>query len=200
MKFEIASDQSVILYLDDKVSEKSIKRLKSISLLIDTTLQQDLVDLIPSYCSILIIFNPITTSHDDVKQRIITAFNEEMVAPTPKKTSELIRLPVYYSLHTGPDLERIAAHHKVEVGDVIKWHYMNVYRVYAIGFAPGFAYLGEVDSRIAMPRLSTPRPSVPIPSLNHRCLLKWAIKFSLCQSQKKNFSIWVVSYENFFSH
>ncbi|MFB3059599.1 MAG: allophanate hydrolase subunit 1, partial [Gammaproteobacteria bacterium] len=70
-------------------------------------------------------------------------------------------LPVYYSLESGPDLEIIAKRGKISVDDVIEIHLAGEYRVYAIGFAPGFAYLGEVDERIAAPRLATPRQKVP---------------------------------------
>ncbi|MDX2348894.1 MAG: carboxyltransferase domain-containing protein, partial [Porticoccus sp.] len=49
----------------------------------------------------------------------------------------------------------------LSVDEVIALHQAQEYRVYAIGFAPGFAYLGQVDERIAAPRLATPRPQVP---------------------------------------
>jgi len=49
----------------------------------------------------------------------------------------------------------------MSVEQVISLHQAQEYRVYAIGFSPGFAYLGEVDERIAMPRLATPRLKVP---------------------------------------
>jgi KipI family sensor histidine kinase inhibitor len=74
---------------------------------------------------------------------------------------DLVTLPVYYSLESGPDLEVIAERAKLDVAAVIDIHQQQEYRVYAIGFAPGFAYLGEVDERIAAPRLATPRQKVP---------------------------------------
>jgi KipI family sensor histidine kinase inhibitor len=74
---------------------------------------------------------------------------------------ELVTLPVYYGLESGPELELIAERGGISVDDVIAIHQQQEYRVYAIGFAPGFAYLGEVDERIAAPRLATPRQKVP---------------------------------------
>jgi KipI family sensor histidine kinase inhibitor len=70
-------------------------------------------------------------------------------------------LPVYYAPESGEDLERLAANAGLSIEDVIAIHSGGNYRVYAIGFAPGFAYLGEVDERIAAPRLPTPRQRVP---------------------------------------
>jgi KipI family sensor histidine kinase inhibitor len=70
-------------------------------------------------------------------------------------------LPVYYAPEVGIDLESLAERAGLSVSKVIDLHASSEYRVYAIGFAPGFAYLGEVDERIAAPRLATPRASVP---------------------------------------
>ena len=70
-------------------------------------------------------------------------------------------LPVYYAPESGEDLESLAASTGLSTDEVIAIHSEEEYRVYAIGFAPGFAYLGQVDERIAAPRLATPRQRVP---------------------------------------
>ncbi|HDY82106.1 MAG TPA: carboxyltransferase domain-containing protein, partial [Halieaceae bacterium] len=68
---------------------------------------------------------------------------------------------VYYAAEVGEDLESLAQHAGLSTAEVIDLHSSTEYRVYAIGFAPGFAYLGQVDERIAAPRLTTPRLKVP---------------------------------------
>jgi KipI family sensor histidine kinase inhibitor len=70
-------------------------------------------------------------------------------------------LPVYYDVEAGADLSDLAEASGLSVDQVIEIHSSTPYRVYAIGFAPGFAYLGQVDERIARPRLATPRLRVP---------------------------------------
>ena len=75
--------------------------------------------------------------------------------------SKIVELPVYYSEESGPELALISNNSGLTIEEVINLHQSLTYRVYAIGFAPGFAYLGEVDQRIASPRLSTPRMKVP---------------------------------------
>ncbi|MEM1142862.1 MAG: carboxyltransferase domain-containing protein, partial [Pseudomonadota bacterium] len=67
----------------------------------------------------------------------------------------------YYHPEAGADLETLAEQRSLSWSDIAAIHYQQEYRVYAIGFAPGFAYLGDVDERIAAPRLSTPRKQVP---------------------------------------
>ena len=74
-------------------------------------------------------------------------------------------LPVWYGPESGPDLVELADSNGLSVDEVVQRHHTREYRVYAIGFAPGFAYLGEVDEVIARPRLTTPRQQVPTGSV-----------------------------------
>ncbi len=159
MSIEIASERSVIVTLNESISEKSITQLQALTYRIKQDLGALIIDLIPSYQSILVIFDPLLTDHVEISHRLFS-LTDEQGATAQNGQSSLIRLPVYYSPQTGPDLERIATFNHCSIEDVITLHYMNVYRVYAIGFAPGFAYLGEVDEKIATPRLPTPRANV----------------------------------------
>jgi KipI family sensor histidine kinase inhibitor len=77
------------------------------------------------------------------------------------ESGRTVVLPVYYAPESGEDLENLAAGAGLSTEEVIAIHSDTEYRVYAIGFAPGFAYLGQVDERIAAPRLATPRQRVP---------------------------------------
>ena len=84
-----------------------------------------------------------------------------MTVSNAQQQGSLVILPVYYSAESGPDLQGLADGAGLSVDEVIAIHQQTEYRVYAIGFAPGFAYLGEVDERIAASRLATPRQKVP---------------------------------------
>ena len=85
----------------------------------------------------------------------------EQVADESVTEGKLVHLPVYYSEESGPDLAMLAKRANLSIEDTIALHQSMAYQVYAIGFAPGFAYLGEVDSRLAAPRIATPRLKVP---------------------------------------
>ncbi|HBM84345.1 MAG TPA: allophanate hydrolase [Halieaceae bacterium] len=123
-------------------------------------LQGDLIDLVPSYASLLVIYDALRTDHFSVVHRL-QALQGTIEAATAGSGGREIELPVYYSPETGADLERLAREADLTVDEVITLHCATQYTVYAIGFAPGFAYLGHVDSRIAAPRLTTPRQRVP---------------------------------------
>ncbi|UTA47833.1 5-oxoprolinase subunit PxpB [Simiduia sp. 21SJ11W-1] len=117
-----------------------------------------LVDMVPSYGSLLVTYNPLEADPLTVRATLKRCAQGEATAG---RVSQLVRLPVYYAPEAGPDLEALAERAKLSVAEVVSIHTETLYRVYAIGFAPGFAYLGEVDERIAAPRLATPRTKVP---------------------------------------
>jgi KipI family sensor histidine kinase inhibitor len=100
------------------------------------------------------------TDHMSVIKRLHGIGNATMQGDSTTAGREIV-LPVYYSTESGADLEHLAEQAELSIADVIALHSGTEYRVYAIGFAPGFAYLGHVDPRIAAPRLPTPRQKVP---------------------------------------
>ena len=131
--------------------------------MVRTYIGTDLIDLIPSYASILVIYDNFKTDHFTVSKvlRRTILETENLNVTNQVRNGNLITLPVYYSLESGPDLSNLAKNTNLSIEEVMAIHQQVEYRVYAIGFAPGFAYLGHVDERIAAPRLSTPRLRVP---------------------------------------
>jgi KipI family sensor histidine kinase inhibitor len=123
-------------------------------------LQDDLIDLVPSYASLLVIYDGLRTDHFSVSRRL-HALQPAIAEAIAAEGGREIVLPVYYSAESGADLERLARESGLSIEEVIALHSAAEYTVYAIGFAPGFAYLGHVDPRIAAPRLATPRKRVP---------------------------------------
>ncbi len=159
MRIEIAGQNAFIVYFAEQTSAAVSAQIQAAVANILATMQDGIVDLVPSYASLLVIFDPDRNDHFAIKQQLRTALtNLDAVDAT---AGDLVILPVYYSAESGPDLEVIAARGNISIDDVIEIHQQQEYRVYAIGFAPGFAYLGEVDERIAAPRLATPRQKVP---------------------------------------
>ena len=159
MKIEIAGQNAFIVYFADHASAEVSAQIQAAVANISAQLKTGIVDLVPSYASLLIIFDLDLVDHFEVKQKLHVALAN--LQSDASVSGSVVTLPVYYSSESGPDLEVIAERAKLEVDEVIEIHQQQEYRVYAIGFAPGFAYLGEVDERIAAPRLATPRQKVP---------------------------------------
>jgi KipI family sensor histidine kinase inhibitor len=154
-----SGENAMILYLGNDTSPEIAARVQLAAAAIEAALGADLVDLVPSYASILIIYDAMNTDHLSVGHRVRAALANLPVA-TGTEGRDVV-LPAYYAPEAGADLEAVAERAGLTIEEVIALHAQREYRVYAIGFAPGFAYLGQVDKRIASPRLSTPRLKVP---------------------------------------
>jgi KipI family sensor histidine kinase inhibitor len=158
-RVNLASENSVIVYFSERPCAKTSCLIANTTEQLKNKLSHKLIDLVPSYHSLLVVYNPLEINYLTIKNEIYS-----IASKIPNKVlsaGKSIELPVYYSQESGPDLQRLADHANLTIDQVIALHQQTEYTVYAIGFAPGFAYLGEIDSRIAMPRLSTPRTSVP---------------------------------------
>ncbi len=159
MRIVVAGQNAFIVYFADQTSAAVSAQIQAAVNNIRATMQDCIVDLVPSYASLLVIFDLDRSDCFAVKRQLRGALSD--LEDLDTTAGELITLPVYYSAESGPDLEIIAERGSLSVDQVIEIHQQQEYRVYAIGFAPGFAYLGEVDERIAAPRLATPRQKVP---------------------------------------
>jgi len=156
MKIETASVDSVILYFEDRICEEVLNQVQHANNALKTL--PHIINLTPSYNSILIEYNIFKYDTHTIMSKI-----RETIASTPysKETSKgkIIEIPVDYT--KGLDLEKVAELHGITPSEIIAKHTEKTYRVYAIGFMVGFAYLANVDDAIVTPRLSTPRAKVP---------------------------------------
>ncbi len=159
LNIQVAGENALIIYFTEQASSACAAKVQQAEQLIRTQMANDIIDLVPSYASILVVFNMLDIDHHQLRNKLRNLL--EQLSSTTNKQGRLVELPAYYSAKSGPDLARIAQHANLTVEHVIQLHQAQEYHVYAIGFAPGFAYLGEVDARIAMPRLATPRQAVP---------------------------------------
>ena len=159
-----ASENSIIVYFGSETSDSISNQINAFCIHMKTNYQTYIIDLISSYASVLLIFDVPNISHSEIK-RIVRASLAKLEKSSKKsgvsKEKQVITLPVLYGGENGPDLSTIAKNAGISEREVISIHESKPYLVYAIGFAPGFAYLGEVDPKIATPRLETPRQTVP---------------------------------------
>lgn len=156
---QVAGENSAVIYFGNVASAEISAQVQQCADVIASELGTALIDIVPSYASLLVIYNAFEIDHLAVNKalrKILSSLAEVTIS-----AGKVVLLPVYYSTESGPDLALLADNAGLSVDDVIAIHQSQEYRVYAIGFAPGFAYLGEVDKRIAAARLATPRQKVP---------------------------------------
>lgn len=156
MNIEITSVDSVILYFEQIISEEVLDKVQNAY----NTLKElkGVIDITPSYSSILIQYDLSIYDYRSI-QKAITKRLSTHQNMTTVNDNKLIKIPTHYD--EGLDLERVAKFNHLTVEEVIDLHTQTIYRVYAIGFMVGFAFLASVNEKIATPRLSTPRAKVP---------------------------------------
>lgn len=156
MKIEITSVDSVILYFEERICEEVLDKVQHAYHALKKL--PYIINLTPSYHSILIQYNIFKYDTASIK-RII----EDIITNTSSSHSRAVgkRIEILVDYSKGLDTERIASLHSLTPAEVIAKHTAKTYRVYAIGFMVGFAYLASVDDAIATPRLDTPRKKVP---------------------------------------
>lgn len=157
--FRPMGDRSVLVELGETISPEVNRRVQQLM----RQLQQDrlpgVLELAPGYRSLLVVFEPLTIAPAELRERITTIDAQRSFAG--HLPSKLLTVPVFYGGPYGPDLEWVAGHLGISGDEVIRLHTQTVYRVYMIGFTPGYPYLGELPEALTVPRRGTPRTRVP---------------------------------------
>jgi KipI family sensor histidine kinase inhibitor len=118
----------------------------------------EVVETVPTYRSLLIYYDPTQTDFARLSRRLLDVaegLRGEAIS------GRAWRIPVVYGGEFGIDLEEIARRHSISPEELVRRHAAPTYRVYMIGFLPGFAYLGGLDPTIATPRRTSPRLKTP---------------------------------------
>ncbi|KAF3997175.1 5-oxoprolinase subunit PxpB [Glaciimonas immobilis] len=120
------------------------------------------LEVVPGMNNLTILFDPLILDADMLADRVLTAWNTGVAVA---KSGRQIEIPVAYGGEGGPDLRVVADHTGLSIADVIKRHTAADYVVFFLGFQPGFAYMGGLDSALATPRRREPRLVVPAGSV-----------------------------------
>lgn len=163
MRFRAASDQALLVYLGEEIGLRSHRRVVRLLRLLQREPLAWVRNLQPAYCSLLVSFDACAVDHVQVEAalRSYEKRAQKIALPAPR----LVEIPVYYGGEFGPDLAKVATAHRLKPRRVIELHSSQTYHAYFLGFAPGFAYLGDLPDSLATPRLATPRKRVPAGSV-----------------------------------
>ena len=163
MRFRAASDQALLVYLGEEIGLRTHERVVRLLRLLQREPLAWVRNLQPAYCSLLVSFDACVVDHAQVEAtlRSYEKRAEEIALPAPR----LVEILVCYGGEFGPELEKVAWLHGLKPERVIELHSSQTYHAYFLGFAPGFAYLGDLPDALATPRLATPRRKVPAGSV-----------------------------------
>ena len=157
-RFLPAGDSAVVVELGDRIDPDINARIIALDAAIQAADIPGVVETVITYRSLLVQFEPLAIDYDAFIARLA-----KLVADV--KSVEIKgrrwKVPVVYGGAFGIDLDDVAARHNISPSEVVRRHARAIYRVYAIGFMPGYTYLGGVDQSIATPRRMEPRLMTP---------------------------------------
>ena len=158
-RFQPASDQSLLIYFGQEISIDAHQQVRRLLHVLELEPVTGIRNLHPAYCSLLVDFDVLKLSHNDLEMILRGYLDRLQDVRLPEERQ--IEIPVSYGGEFGPDLDEVASICGITPAQAVELHSSVTYVVYFLGFVPGFAYLGELPQALSMPRLATPRRNVP---------------------------------------
>ena len=162
-RFLPAGDKALAVELGNSISAVTNRRVRDLLVAIESQDIPGVMDLVPSYRSLLVYYDPLRVSLLQLKERLSAL--EQNLDQAAVHAPKVVEIPTLYGGEYGPDLAHVAEHNSLTPEEVIRIHSRADYLVHMMGFTPGFPYLGGMSERIATPRLQTPRIVIPAGSV-----------------------------------
>lgn len=157
-RIEVVAIDCLMVRLFDAIDEANMPWMLAAAGRLRNAFAGHLVDLVPSYTTLMVHYDLLALSPGQATAMIHQALDN--LAPDAQAQGRTHVLPVWYDLSVGPELKLLAERSGLSLNDVIERHSAREYQVFALGFAPGFAFMGLVEEALAAPRLKTPRKQV----------------------------------------
>ncbi|MDD2049955.1 5-oxoprolinase subunit PxpB [Pseudomonas putida] len=157
-RIETVAIDCLMVRLFDAIDEANMPWMLAASQRLRTVFAGYLLDLVPSYTTLMVHFDLLQLSPEQARTLIREAL--ENLQPDNGSGGHQHEIPVWYDLSVGPELSLLAERCATSVADIVRRHSEREYQVFALGFAPGFAFMGLVEEALAAPRLATPRKRV----------------------------------------
>lgn len=155
-------DSALLLALGDEADESALGRVRAVADALRLARLDGVVDVMPAFAAVTVFYDITRTGpFTEFERKVSELASRASEASLRALATPIIEIPVCYGGVYGPDIDHVAAQVGATVGQVIQWHSAVEYRVHAIGFVPGFAYLGGLPKKLHTPRRGTPRTAVP---------------------------------------
>ncbi|WP_025805070.1 5-oxoprolinase subunit B family protein [Pseudomonas chlororaphis] len=158
IRIEVVAIDCLMVCLFDAIAEANMPWMLAASERLRAAFGERLIDLVPSYTTLMVHYDLRALSPSQARELIDLALTD--LTPDSRTGGQRHVLPVWYDLSVGPELSLLSRRSGLSVNEVIRCHSEREYQVFALGFAPGFAFMGLVDEVLAAPRLDTPRKRV----------------------------------------
>ena len=154
-------DSAVVMTFGDQVDAAVAALVQAVAREIERDPPPGAIDVVPAFASVAVFFDPARAPGFKELRSRLEMISARTASADAAPIGRTVEIPVCYGGDHGPDLEYVASHTALSTAEVTKVHEDADYLVHAIGFVPGFPYLGGLPQRLATPRRATPRPQVP---------------------------------------
>lgn len=158
-----SGDSMLLVEFEEEISPLTSALVLALDRQIGRQGPSGIIECVPSYRSLAVFYDPLKLSPSRLERWILDQANTS--PKLPEQVPRKVEIPVVYGGTMGPDLETVAKEHNLTGSEVVSIHTDPEYRVYLIGFSPGFPYLGGLSKRLFTPRRKTPRRLVPAGSV-----------------------------------
>ena len=162
MRLLASGDTALVAELGDTADRETNGRVLALAGRVEAARLAGVVELVPTFRSLMIHYDPMATSAAGLGE-VVERLSEGLeVAEIPGRDVEL---PACYEGDLAPDLAYVAGETGLDPDEVVALHAAVTYRVYCLGFLPGYPYMGDTDPRLYLPRRTEPRVRVPMGSV-----------------------------------
>jgi inhibitor of KinA len=162
-QFRIAGDRGLLVEYGNVIDPVVNNKVRSMAALLEIEPIQGVMEIAPTYHSLLIIYDPVRTTPVEIQTSL--AAMEDNLSQITIPPPDTVEIPVCYGGEYGPDIDFVAQNHQLPIEEVIELHSRQKYLIYTLGFSPGFPFLGGLPEKIHTPRLESPRVLVPAGSV-----------------------------------
>ncbi|MFC3024521.1 5-oxoprolinase subunit PxpB [Vibrio zhugei] len=155
------SETTFLISFGQTITPKVADTIAAALPIIRQVMGNSLIDMIPSYSSILIEFDNGIMAMTSCIHALDQQLSRDNELGTTAPNQDTLEIPVYYGEDVALDQHAICTHTGLSFEDIVRLHTQQTYRVYALGFLPGFAYLGQLDDRLTIPRKTSPSFRIP---------------------------------------
>ncbi len=161
-KFLAAGDTALVVEFGDRVEERLSALVLALARRVEAAAIAGVVETVPTFRSLMVHYDPLTISNADLQARIKPLLSKLAGSVSAGRHW---RLPACYDPQLGLDLAEVAERTGLSEADVVARHSTAPFRVYMVGFLPGFAYLGGLPAALELPRRENPRLKVEAGSI-----------------------------------
>lgn len=163
VRIRLSGDRALLVEYGEGIDPAVNEKVRTMTAFLKQNLPAGVEAVVPAYRSLSILYDPLATD-PAILAKILHALEADIRAGSPAE-AKIVPIPVCYGGEFGPDIGIVAEHTGLREAEIIALHSSVDYRIYMIGFTPGFCYLGGLERRLRIPRRKTPRANLPAGSV-----------------------------------